>query len=388
MISHSRRFLLPGLCLLWLLASGDQSAIARPYWVYVGTFQSAKQGGIYMARLDDSGHLGAPQLAAVTESPAFLAVDPTDRHLYAAIETASFLGQKAGGVSAFALDAATGHLTPLNRRSTVAPGPAHIALDASGHLAVTANYAGSSVTVFPIAADGNLGAASDFIRQHGSSVNPDRQREPHAHETVFAPDNRFAFVCDLGLDRILAFHVDAANGKLTPNDPPFTVIAPGSGPRHLAFAPDGHVAYLISEMACTVTVLAYDRTHGSFSERQIVSLLPPGVSPGPALTAAEVVVHPSGRYLYASVRGSDQLVVMGIDETTGRLNVIERVPSGGHIPRNFNLDPEGHFLLCANQDSNNVVVFLIDPKTGRLEPSGQSIAVIKPTCVVFVPARS
>ena len=379
----------------------SSAAAGHDYWVYLGTFTGQNSKGIYVSRMNAEGQLTPPQLAAENDRPVFLVADKQNRFLYAANETSSFQGTKAGSVSAFAIDAKTGKLKALNQESAKAPGPDHIDVDATGRMVMVANYDGSSVTSFPIKRDGSVGPAASFIQQTGHSVNPQRQAAPHAHSITVDPGNHFALVCDLGLDQILEFKIDPRDGTLTPQetilpldiDPtdrgrsPFTSVKPGSGPRHLAFSPDGKFAYMISEIACTMTAFSFNPKYGELAELQTISTLPPGTEVQSNYTAAEVVVHPSGKFLYGSTRGLDSLVVYRIDQSTGKLDLVQNVPSGGKVPRNFNIDPSGRFLLSANQDSANVTVFRIDAETGKLTSTGNQVSLEKPVCVVFVPVR-
>ncbi len=365
---------------------GVAVAAAQDYWVYFGTYTTATSKGIYVSRMDATGRLTAPELAATTASPSYLAVDRQRRHLYAANEIKNYQGGSAGSVSAFALDARTGRLTALNVQSSLAPGSSHLVVDATGRAVLVANYAGSSVVSYPVQADGSLGAPASFIVQKGSSINP-RQAAPHAHCVLTDPANRFALMCDLGLDQVLVFKLDPAAATLTPNDPPFSKLKPGAGPRHFAFRPDGKFVYVISELDCTMTAFAYDAAHGTLAEIQSLSTLPPGEALKPDFACAEVFAHPNGRFLYGSNRGHNSIVVFAIDEATGKLTLVEHVPSGGQKPRGFGLDPAGRFLLSANQDTNNVVVYRIDEMTGRLTPTGNAVDLDKPVCVVFVPVE-
>jgi len=384
------RLLPPGL--LPLLAgcvfiAASLNAPARDYWVYLGTFTGQNSKGIYVSRLDDHGKLSPPELAATNDRPVFFVVDHKNRFLYAANETSNFRNTQGGSISAFAVDAKTGHLTALNQESAIARGPDHIDIDATGQAVMVANYDGSSVTSFPIKSDGSVGPAANFIQQHGSSIVPGRQDVPHAHSISVDPGNHFALVCDLGLDQVLVFKLDPRKATLTPNDPPFVKVTPGSGPRHLAFHPNGRFAYLISEIACTMTAYGFDPKQGTLTELQTISTLPAGTDKLTNYACAEVVVHPSGKFLYGSNRGPNTIVVYAIDQKTGKLTSVEHVPCGGLIPRNFNIDPSGRFLLSANQDSGNITVFSIDEKTGRLTPTGNEAKLEKPVCVVFVPVK-
>jgi 6-phosphogluconolactonase len=378
---HSLRslaFILGGVLLI------QSSLLAREnVLVFIGTYTGPKSKGIYVSRLDsDSGHLSNPELVAETPNPTFLALHPNKKFLYAANEIANFAGGKAGAVSAFAIDAKTGQLKLLNQTSSVGDGPCHLVVDKTGGNVLLANYGGGSVAVLPIKADGSTAEHSNFIQHTGSSVNPQRQKEPHAHSINLSPDNRLAFAADLGLDKVLIYAFDAKAGKLTPNNPAFATLPPGSGPRHFAFHPNGRFAYVISEMLSTLTSFTFDAGSGALTSVQTVSTLPAGFS-GNSSTA-EVVVHPSGKFVYGSNRGHDSIAVFSIDEKNNHLTLIENTSTQGKVPRNFNIDPSGKFLLAGNQSTDNIAVFRIDPKTGRLTPTGQSISVGAPVCLKFL----
>lgn len=356
--------------------------------VYFGTYTGKKSKGIYVSRLDTAtGKLGVPELAAETTSPSFLAVDPKNRFLYAVNEVSDFAGKKTGAVGAFALDATSGKLTLLNQRSSVGPGPCHLVTDKAGKNVLVANYGGGSVAVLPVGKDGSLAPASAFIQHTGSSVDKGRQEAPHAHGIYLDAANRFAFVPDLGQDKVVVYRFDAGKGTLTPNEPPSASVAPGSGPRHFAFHPSGRFAYVITEMACTVTAFACDSKRGALTELQTISTLPAGESVKRGYSTAELYAHPSGKFLYGSNRGHDTIVGYAIDQTTGKLTLIEHTSTQGKIPRSFGIDPTGKWLLAGNQDSDTVVVFGIDATTGRLKPTGQTMEVGAPVSFAFVPVR-
>jgi len=352
--------------------------------VYIGTYTGAKSRGIYLSRFDaTTGRLGPLQLAAESENPSFLALHPDRPLLYAVNEIAEFEGRPAGSVSAFAIDAATGALRLLNRVASEGAHPSHLTVDRSGRHVLVANYTGGSVASLPIQADGSLGTASAFVQHRGSGPNRERQQGPHAHAVELDDANRHALVADLGLDQVLIYRFDAKTGALAPSRPPHASVAPGAGPRHLAFGRDGRRLYVLNEMALTVTVFRYDR--GRLSEEQTVSTLPEGTEPRPADSGAEIQVHPGGRFLYVSNRGPDTISAFAIDAATGLLSAVGHVPSGGRTPRSFCLDPTGRYLLAANQRSDSVVVYGIDPRTGRLAPTGQVLAVGAPVCLAFAP---
>jgi len=354
----------------------------RPYAVYFGTYtRTGKSKGIYRARFDvASGKLGQPELAAETTNPSFLAIHPTRKFLYAVGE----LPGKQGGVSAFAIEP-SGRLTLLNQQSSVGAGPCYVGVDKAGKHVLVANYAGGSVAVLPIGPDGKLGEATAFVQHVGSSVNPKRQSGPHAHSMFLDAANRFAFVPDLGLDKVMIYKFDAEKGTLVPNDPAYAAVPPGSGPRHFAFHPSGKFAYVINEMLCTITAFRYDAERGALSEVQTISTLPAEETVQPGYSTAEVVVHPSGRFLYGSNRGHDTIAVFSIDSTSGKLTPVQHEPTRGSIPRNFNLDPTGHWLVVGHQNSESVVVFRVDALTGKLTPTGQTIEVPAAVCVKFMP---
>jgi 6-phosphogluconolactonase len=353
------------------------------FLVYVGSYTGARSKGIYAWRFDAATGVATPLgLAAQAVNPSFLAVHPSNRYLYATSEVGSRGGQPGGGVEAFAIDAASGKLTPLNQVSSRGAGPAFVAVDRTGSDVLVANYSGGSIAVCPIKEDGRLGEATAFVQHEGSSINRLRQREPHAHSINVSPDNRFAIAADLGLDKLLIYRFDAAKGTLAPNDPPFAAVKPGSGPRHFTFHPSGRFAYAINELASTVTAFSYDAARGALSELQTVSTLPGGFL-GDS-TTAEVQVDAAGRFLYGSNRGHDSIAVFAIDAATGTLTPVEHVSTRGRTPRNFGIDPTGGYLFAANQDSGNVAILRIDAQTGRLTATGKVLEVGSPVSVKFV----
>lgn len=358
------------------------TASAESFRVYFGTYTGKDSQGIYVATFDsESGKLGEPQLAGELVNPSFVAIHPSKKFLYAVGEIADFQGKKTGGVSAFAIDAATGKLTLLNQQSSEGTGPCHVVVDKTGKTVLVANYGGGSCASLPIAADGKLAKAASMIQHKGSSVDKGRQEAPHAHSINLDAANKYAFCADLGLDKILIYKFDPATSTLTPNDPPAGVVAPGSGPRHFAFHPSGKFAYVCNEMTSTITAFAYNPETGALTELHTLSTIP---QPTPGNSTAEIVVHPSGKFVYVSNRGHDSLAMYAIDPATGKLTSLGNAPTGGKTPRNFNIDPTGKWVLAANQSSSTVVVHAIDQATGKLTPTGQSIAVGAPVCVRFV----
>ena len=351
---------------------------------YVGTYTDHGSKGIYAYSFDSATGASTSQgLAAESAQPSFFAIATSGRFLYAVNEISEFNGQPTGAVSAFAIQPKTANLTLLNQVSSRGAGPAHIALDRSGKYALVSNYDAGSVTVFPLLADGSLGEATAFVQHKGSSVNKERQEGPHAHAAVFSPDNRFVIVADLGLDQLLVYRFNAAAGTLA-SDPQIVRAVPGAGPRHLVFDAAGRHLYVVNEMQSTVVTYAYDAANGTLSELQIVSALPKGFAR--ASEAAEIEIHSSGKFLFASNRGDDSIAVFAVNAKDGTLTPLEFVSTGGKTPRNFELDPTGAWLLVANQDSDDIVVFRVDPSTGHLTRSGPELHVPSPVCVRFVPA--
>ncbi len=356
--------------------------------MYVGTYtlEGSTSKGIYVYRYDAaSGKVTSIGLAAQTTNPSFLAVSPNHRFLYAVNEVGNYKGEKSGAVSAFAIDRATGKLTLLNEVASKGADPCYITVDKAGKYVLVANYTGGSVATFPILEDGKLGAASAFVQHTGHGPNPDRQEGPHAHSIDMSPDNRFAIVDDLGLDETLVYKFDPAKGSLTPNEPPFAQADPEAGPRHFTLAPNGKFAYRINEMGNTVSAFSYDASGGVLQPLQTIPALPKDFAGHN--DDAEIEVHPSGKFLYASNRGHDSITVFAIDASTGKLTLVEYAPTKGSSPRNFEIDPSGSLLFAANEKSDNIVVFKIDQKTGRLTPTGKEFDISQPVCVRFVPAE-
>jgi 6-phosphogluconolactonase len=354
--------------------------------VFIGTYTRGKSKGIYSGELDlATGKLSISGVAPSVE-PSFLAVDPTRRFLYAVNEVEQWGGKKnAGGVSAFAIDSKSGQLKALNQQSSEGAAPCHISVDSKGKFALVANYMGGNVAVLPIESDGSLGKATSVVQHKGEVADAKRQGGPHAHSISLDPSGRFALAADLGLDKVFIYRFDGEIGKLTPNDPPSGQLAPRSGPRHFAFSRDGRFVYVINEIAMTITSFAYDAERGALKPLATVSTLPKGVVAGDWSTA-EIEVRPDGRFLYGTNRGHDSLVIFAIDPRSGQLTYVGHQPSGGKTPRSFGIDPTGSYLLSANQDSDNIVVMRIARETGKLTPTGQTVEVGMPVCVIMIPA--
>jgi 6-phosphogluconolactonase len=387
------RCVFPVLISLSIAAHARQS---QPYILYVGTYTAGESKGIYAYRYDAaSGSVQALGLAAATESPSFLVADRAGRHLFVVNETSNYRGQSSGGVTAFTIDRKTGKLARVNQVASGGADPCYISLDKAGKYALVANYSGGSVAVFPILAGGRLGDASSVMPDTGPlGPNKLRQDKAHAHWIETSARNRFAYVADLGQDRILIYKFDAAEGRLSRGDSRAAAradedffsaeLSPGTGPRHLAFSEDGNFMYVLGELDSTVTVFANDDQE-TYRAIQNISALPPGFSGHN--TAAEIAIHPSGRFLYTSNRGHDSIAEFAVDRNTGMISPVGNVPTAGKTPRHFALDPSGTRLLVANQDSGNLVEFSIEPASGRLRDARKIANVPSPACLVFVLAE-
>ena len=357
--------------------------------IYVGTYtQKTQSKGIYAFKFDaDTGKLTPQGLAAESVNPSFVAVHPSGKYLYAVNEAAVTDDGKHGGVSAFAIDPQTGKLTFLNEVSSLGVDPCFISFDKTGKFALVANYSSGDVAVFPVLEDGKVGKAAAFLKDEGKlGPNTKRQEGPHAHFIETSANNHFAYVSDLGLDRILIYKFDQTKGTLeradsNASDSFSAVLAPGTGPRHLVFSGNGDFMYVLGEMGSTVTVIA-NVSRERYRAVQSISTLPPKFSG--RNDAAEIVLHPSGKFLYTSNRGEDTIAIFSVDQKTGKLTHIRNVPTGGKEPRHFTLDPSGKFLLAENQLSDSIKVFRVDPATGNLSPLPETASVPSPICLVFL----
>lgn len=351
--------------------------------VYVGTYTGpGKAEGIYVYRLaPDSGALTHVQTVTGLNSPTFLAVHPQQPFLYAVERQMEGEDAGTGAVSALAVDPASGRLTLLNRQASGGASPCYVSVHPGGQYVYVANYASGHVAALPIESDGRLRQATSVVHHQGKGPDPKRQEGPHAHFIAPDPAGAYALACDLGIDKVMVYRADTASGGLAPNDPPHGALDPGAGPRHLAFHPGGRYVYVINELDSTLSAFAYDPRRGALDLIHTVSTLPNGFSG--TNHPAQVVVHPSGRFVYGSNRGHDSIAVFAIDEATGRVTPAGHASTGGHNPRNFNVDPSGTLLLAANQDTDNVVAFQIDSDAGTLIPTGEVTQTPAPVCVVF-----
>lgn len=346
------------------------------------TVEGSTSHGIYGYRWEPaSGELQAAGLAAESDNPTFLAIDPDAQYLYAANEIASFEAQASGAVSAFAIDHDAAKLKAINKVLSLGTGTCHVTVDHLGRAAFCANYSGGSATSFVLSYNGQISDPVSHFQYSGHGPNRERQEAPHAHRVTVSPDNRFLLVNDLGLDCIHIYHLDDKNAKLTPNQPRQWTATPGSGPRALRFHPNGRFAYCVHELVSQVEVLEWDREKGTLQSVQKVSLIPDGYH---GLTrGCDIVITRDGHYAYAANRDYDCLVSFAVDAKDGRLTLLARGSCGGKIPRHLALDPTERWVLVANEQSDLIAVFARDEKTGKLAESGKSFPISKPQCLVF-----
>jgi 6-phosphogluconolactonase len=367
------------LTILFLALAMTSPALARDQLVYIGTYtpKTGESRGLYSVRFNpQTGELGDVQVVAELANPTFMELHPRQPILYAISEGRN--GEKSEGtVHSFAVEA--GKLRTLNVGSTGGDGLCHVGIDTEGRVLVVVSYGGGQITSFPLRQDGTVGARATVIRTAGRlGPNTKRQDKPHPHSATFSPDNRFVYICDLGLDLVFCYAINPATASLRPAGEFAT--EPGAGPRHSKFSADGRFLYVINELGNTVTLFAANAQTGALQRVESVATLTP---PAAESITAEVRLHPSGRFVYGSNRGHDSIALFRRDAATGKLTFVETVSSGGRHPRNFALSPDGRWLLCANRDSDNVVSFRVDDATGKLTATGHSIRVPKAVCVLF-----
>lgn len=352
----------------------------EPILFGTGRILQGKGEGIYVYRLDtSSGSMKLCSIAQAGPNPSYLTFDPSHRFLYVVNELKEFDGAPTGAVSAFSMDSASGTLRFLNRQPSHGTDPCHLIVDKTGRYVLVANFMSGSVCVLPIRKDGSLGDPTDLIQHQGSSVDPIRQTGPHAHAVTLDDTGHYAFVPDLGLDKLMVYRFDPNRGKLEPNDEPWIDILAGAGPRQLVIHPGGGYAYLINELNSTVTAFRYEREQGSLRKIQTLSTLPEEFKGESA--CGELQISPSGKFLYGSNRGHDSIVTYAINQMDGTLSCIGHKSTQGKTPRHFIVDPDGVFLLVANQDTDSVITFRLDSASGELSATGHNTYVPTPVCV-------
>lgn len=363
-----------------MLAGGTWGCTAPKEIIYVGTFAGRGSQGLYVFEFDRStGRLTEIQTVSDREGPNFQALHPDGNYLYSVSGEAFSEDANYGTITAYHIDQETGMLTKINEQSVEGRGPAHVSIDPRGRFAYVSNYGAGNLSVFAINEDGSLTEAVDVVQHEGSSVNERRQGRPHVHSIMPSADGLFIYASDLGIDKIMIYEVDLTTGKLTPAEPPYVENTPGAGPRHFKIHPNGEFAYAAEELSYTVAAFRVDQSTGALTQIQRVSMVPDdfeGVN-----SAADIHISPDGRFLYASNRGHDSLVIFEIGETTGGLSLVGHEPTRGGHPRNFMIDQQGEFVLVANRDDDNVVVFRRDETTGKLSYTGEQVHVPMAVCV-------
>ncbi len=364
------------LCLL-----GTVRAEERDVWIGTTTPRNGLSKGIYHAVLDtESGKLTTPRLAFEVQNPGFLALHPGGNVLYSTGTIAnepSVVAYRIGRVDGRAT------LTLINSQPIGDGGAAHLATDRTGKVLLTAQYGGGSTALFPLADNGAIQPRAELVKHEGGSgVVADRQEKPHAHWVGTSPDNRFVFVPDLGMDQVVIYRLDAAAAELEPHGA--GQVPPGAGPRHMKFHPSGKYVYVLNELALTVTVFEYDAEKGTMTAVQTIpTVSDEAKAKEESVSASEIRVHPSGKFVFAANRGHDTITALRVEEETGKLSLIEVEPVRGSWPRNFNVDPSGKWLLAAGRDSQNIAVFAIDPHSGELTYTRNMVFVPTPICVLF-----
>ena len=354
---------------------------AKEFLVYFGTYTNALSQSIYVSRLDTkTGTLSAPELAAATPDPSFVTLSPNEKYLYAANE---FGGQNEGQVSAFAINKTSGQLTLLDQKDSGGLAPCHVSVDADGKTLFVANYSSGNIKSLPLKTDGSFADGGSLIQFQGHGVNPNRQEGSHAHFAIVDPSNHFVLACNLGTDKVMIYRLNS-DSTLTPNDPPFASVPDGAGARHLAFSRNAKHVYVVNEMGCSVSEFDWDVKTGSLTMQETVSALPASVAIKPNFTAAEILVSPNGKFVYATLRGHDSVTIFAVDKKSWHLTFVQNITSGGKVPRGLGIDPTGHWLITGHQQSNSVVEFAIDAKTGKLTPTGTEFKIGSPVDVKFV----
>lgn len=352
----------------------------EPILFGTGIILQGKGEGIYVYRLDiSSGSMKLCSIGQAGPNPSYLTFDPSHRFMYVVNEIKEFNGASTGAVSAFSVDLANGTLRFLNRQPSHGTDPCYLTVDKTGMYVLVANFMSGSVCVLPIQKDGSLGSPTDVIQHRGSSVDPIRQTSPHPHAVTLDASGHYAFVPDLGLDRVMIYRFDPHCGKLAPNNEPWIEVLAGSGPRQLIFHSNGKYAYLINELSSTVITFRYDKQQGRLKKIQTISTLPDDFKG--ANTCAELQISPSGKFLYGSNRGHDSIVTYAIDQMDGTLSYVGNKSTGGKSPRHFIVDPDGAVLLVANQDTDSVITFRLDSTSGELSATRHNTHVPTPVCV-------
>jgi 6-phosphogluconolactonase len=372
--------MLPIACLLLPLYFFGQQ-----HYLIVGTYTDAsKSEGIYVFKFNSVTGSATPVSKIKASNPSYLCVSPDEQFIYAVNESAdSTIGYVGGWVSSYAFNNSTGTLTEISQQQSGGKHPCYVSVDKTGRWVAVGNYSSGTVGLFSAGATGVLKPASQIVQHTGKSVNAQRQEGPHVHSNIFSADNRYLFVPDLGIDKIMQYRFDAAAGTLTPAAQPFNTSVAGAGPRHFEFHPNNRFAYLMEEM--TGTVKAFSYKNGQLKAIQTISSHPADYTG--AKGSADIHVSPDGKFLYCSNRGESNTIAIFSISKAGKLKAVGYQSVLGKTPRNFNFDPTGNYLLVGNQNSDEIVIFKRDTNTGLLTDSGQRIAVGKPVCLKWISVK-
>lgn len=354
------------LFLTVLLSLKSTVSLAQPKEIlYAGTYSDRGSKGIYVYQFNRAdGKLTELQTVTEGKSPNYLELHPNKKYLYAVYNEGLQKVDQNGRVMSFKIDPATGFLTKLNEISSNGRGPAHVSVDPKGRFVYVANYGEGNFSVYRIAPDGSLGEVTDTIRHTGKGADTSRQKGPHVHSIIPSEDGKFIYVSDLGIDKVMIYEVDDKTGKVTPGKMPFGSNPPGSGPRHFAIHPNGQFAYSAEEMSSTVSSFKRDPSTGALTGLDRKSMLPADFKE--VNSAADIHFSPDGKFLYASNRGHQSLVIYSIDAATGKMTLVGNEDTHGKHPRNFCMDSKGQYVFVANRDTDNISVFKRDANTGKL----------------------
>lgn len=348
--------------------------------LYAGTFSERGSQGIYVLQFDRAtGKLTELQTVSGKESPSFLEVHPNGKYLYAVYREGMTKEDKNGTVAAYSIDQSTGKLTKINEQSSEGSGPCHVSLDPKGRFAYVSNYGGGNLAVYPVNKDGSLDKSSDVVQHEGGSVNQNRQTAPHMHSIIPTRNGKFIYASDLGIDKIMIYKVNHKTGKLSAAKSPFVESTAGSGPRHFALHPNGSFAFSAEELSSTIASFKVDKSTGALNQVDRVTMLPDDFDGNNS--AADIHVSPDGKFVYASNRGHDSLVIYAIDPDSGKLTFVGHEGTRGEHPRNFCIDNKGAYVFVANRDNDNVVVFKRDAASGKLTYTGEEASVPAVVCI-------
>lgn len=346
------------------------------HYLITGTYTSGKSEGIYVYLFNGKDGTFKEVSKVKISNPSFLTLSPDEKFVYAVTENSN--NDNGGEVVSFAFNKKTGVLTPVNKQFSGGDSPCYIDVDKTGKWIFVGNYSSGTLTVLPVDASGNIGAATTTIKHEGFGVNKNRQEKPHVHCTYVSDDNKWLFVPDLGIDKVMVYGFDAANGSLRSAEQPFIKIHDGGGPRHITFHPNNKYAYVIEEMGGAVDAFNYN--NGKFDALQRIESVQKEDTG--FVGSADIHLSADGKFLYASNRGGfNTIAIYSVSQQNGKLTLIGHQKSLGDFPRNFTIDPSGKFLLVANQKSNDVVIFKRNIKTGMLIDTGKRISVGNPVCL-------